>query len=331
MLERDLRHTILLIAFSFGSSLSVPAQAVPTETVAPAGAQFTTIQAAVTAAPDIGAEIRIAPGEYREVVHIDKPNIHLRGQGNDPSKTLLVYANGASSTCGTSCSATLFVTGAGFIATNLTIANDWSQNGQPRTQAVALEISGDRAVLRDVRLLGAQDTLYALGRGGKTARQFYDRCYLEGEVDFIFGNAKAVFHDCEIHSIDHPSGGFLTANGRNDPNEDSGYVFDHCRLTASPGAGAVFLGRPWRDYARVTFLNTTMGPHIQPAGWSEWHKGETERLKTATYQEFNSTGPGANSAAREPYSHQLTAAEAAQYAPATYLAGADHWNPESIR
>jgi len=304
-------------------------------TVAPLGtspaAQFSTVQAAVDAAPPAGAEIHLAPGEYREVVHIDKPNIHLRGQGSDPAKVVIVFANGAANTCGTSCSATMFVTAEGFIATNLTIANDWSKTDKPRTQAVALYLSGDRAVLRNVRLLGAQDTLYATAKGGTIPRQYYDHCYIEGEVDFIFGNAKAVFHDCEIHSIAHEGGGFLTANGRNDPNEDSGYVFDHCRLTAEPGVKNVFLGRPWRDYARVTFLSTDMGAHIVPAGWSEWHKGETERLKTAVYAEYESTGPGANAAAREPLSRQLTAEEAKAYAAPVYLRGTDGWNPTLVK
>jgi len=170
-------------------------------TVAPLGAkpagQFTTVQDAVTAAPETGAEIRIEPGEYREVVHIYKPNIHLRGMGGDSGKVVIVYANGASNTCGTACSATVFETGDNFVATNLTIANDWVKTGKPRTQALALSISGDRAVLRNVRLLGAQDTLLATSKGCRTggsgadsgppadckiARQFYDHCYIEGEV-----------------------------------------------------------------------------------------------------------------------------------------------------
>ncbi len=303
-------------------------------TVGPA-APFKTVQDAVNAAPETGAEIGIAPGEYREVVHVDKPNIHLRGQGGDAAKVVIVYANGASNTCGTSCSATMFVSGDGFIATGLTIANDWSKTGKPRTQAVALEIWGDKAVLRDVRLLGAQDTLYALSRpsqddAAKIARQYYDHCYIEGEVDFIFGNAKAVFHDCEIHSVAH-NGGFLTANGRNGPNEDSGYVFDHCRLTADADAGVVFLGRPWRDYAKVTFIDTEMGAHIAPAGWSEWHKGETNRLTTAVYQEYGSTGPGGAMGAREPLARTLTKAEADGYRAKVYLKGTDGWDATAVK
>ncbi len=321
-------------------------------TVAPPGASpagdFSTLQAAVTAAPESGAEIRIRPGTYREVVHIDKPGIRLRGEGADPRDVVIVFANGAANTCGTSCSATMFVTGDNFLAEKLTIANDWSKTGKPRTQALALSISGDRAILRNVRLLGNQDTLLATSKGCRTggsgadavpaagapappckiARQYYDHCYIEGEVDFIFGNAKAVFDHCEIHSVVHPAGGFLTANGRSKPDEDSGYVFNHCTLTAEPGVEGIFLGRPWRDYAKVIFLNTEMGAHIVPAGWSEWHKGETERLKTVYYAEYNSSGPGAHPTERDPHAHMLTAEEAKQFETKAWLGGTDGWDPK---
>ncbi|SFS11667.1 pectinesterase [Granulicella pectinivorans] len=295
---------------------------------------YGSIHEAVEAAPASGAIILIRPGVYREVVHVDRPNIQLRGVDKDPTKVVIIYNNGAANTCGTFCSATMFVTGDDFYAENLTIANDWGKTGKPRTQAVALQITSDRAILRNVRLLGEQDTLMAGSKpckGGpcQASRQLFQHCYVEGEVDFIFGNAKAAFEDCEIHSVPHPAGGYITAQSRQQ-GEDSAYVFDRCRLTADPGAGKVYLGRPWRDYATVIFLSTAMGPHIAPEGWSEWHKGETDRLKTATYAEFHSTGPGANPSAREPLSHQLTAEQAQPWQPAAFLAGDDRWDPSKI-
>ena len=186
------------------------AQGPKTITVGPAGADFTTIQAAVTAAPEAGAVIKIQPGVYREVVHVDKPKIQFRGEGEDWTKVVLVYGNSAASTCGTGCSPTLFVTGSDFFAGNMTIANDYSKTSDVPSQAVALSVRADRAVLRHVRLLGAQDTLYAsstgcMKEGGEcvTGRQYYSDCYIEGHVDFIFGDAKAVFENCEIRSIPH--------------------------------------------------------------------------------------------------------------------------------
>jgi pectinesterase len=309
-----------------------------TITVGAAGADFTTIQAAVNAAPDEGAVIRIRPGVYREVVHVDKPKIQLRGDGEDWKKVVLVYGNSAASTCGTSCSATLFVTGSDFFAGNMTIANDYSKTSDVPSQAVALSVRADRAVLRHVRLLGAQDTLYASSMGCmkdgsecRTGRQYYTDCYIEGHVDFIFGDAKAVFESCEIHSIAHGPGGYLTAESNTRPGQDAGYVFNHCRITADAGAGDVYLGRPWRDYSTVIFMNTDIEATIMAAGWSDWQSAPQPRLPTATYAEFRSTGPGANPKAREPYSKQLTAEEAKKYETKAYLAGADGWDPIAVK
>jgi pectin methylesterase-like acyl-CoA thioesterase len=309
-----------------------------TITVGAVGSDFTTIQAAVNAAPDDGAVIRIRPGVYREVVHVDKPKIQLRGEGDDWKKVVLVYGNSAASTCGTSCSATLFVTGNDFFAGNMTIANDYSKMSDVPSQAVALSLRADRAVLRHVRLLGAQDTLYAssmgcMKEGGEcvTGRQYYSDCYIEGHVDFIFGDAKAVFENCEIHSIPHGPGGYLTAQSNTRPDQDAGYVFNHCKITADAGAGDVYLGRPWRDYSTVIFMNTDIESPIVPAGWSDWKSAPQPRLPIATYAEFDSIGPGANPKAREPYAKQLTAEEAKKYETKPYLAGADGWDPTVVK
>src|SRR5207248_911610 len=313
------------------------AQGPKTVTVGATGADFTTIQAAVDAAPADGAVIRIRPGVYREVVHVDKPKIQLRGEGNDWKKVVLVYGNSAATTCGTSCSATLFVTGSDFFAGNMTIANDYSKTSTVPSQAVAASVSADRAVLRHVRLLGAQDTLYASSIGCMkegsecvTGRQYYADCYIEGHVDFIFGDAKAVFENCEIHSIAHTPGGYLTAQSNTRPDQDAGYVFNHCKITADPGAGDVYLGRPWREYSTVIFMNTDIEAPIVPVGWSDWKSAPQPRLPTATYAEFHSTGPGANPKEREAHSKQLTAEEAKKYETMAYLAGADGWNPTAV-
>ena len=326
------------LAFLLIASGAAWAQGLKTITVGATGADFRTIQAAVTAAPDAGAVIKIQPGVYREVVHVDKPKIQFRGETDDWKKVVLVYGNSAASTCGTGCSATLFVTGDDFFAGNMTIANDYSKNSDVPSQAVALSLRADRAVLRHVRLLGAQDTLYASSIGCmkdgiecKTGRQYYSDCYIEGHVDFIFGDAKAVFEGCEIRSIAHGPGGYLTAQSNTRPGQDAGYVFNHCRLTADAGHGDVYLGRPWRDYSTVIYMNTEMGGHILPAGWSEWKSAPQPRLPMSTYAEFNSTGPGANPKAREPLSKQLTATEAKKYETKVYLAGADGWDPTIVK
>jgi polygalacturonase len=299
--------------------------------------EFVSVQQAVDAAPADGATIRIAPGIYRESVVIDKPNIHLIGGSADASKTVIVDDKSAGTSGGTLHSATVNVRGDNFLAKNITFQNNWNAT-HPQlpegSQALALLVTGDRAVFRNVRLLGNQDTLYIGsrncspdGRPCIPARQYFSHCYIAGNVDFIFGDGKAVFDHCEIYSTPH-RGGFITAQAKHYPAEDSGFVFRDCRLTAAPGVEGVYLGRPWRPYATVIFLNTWMSGFIAPAGWREWHPGQTHSLETAYYAEYRSAGPGADPARREPSSHQLTSSQTAPYATTTFL---DGWNPDAHR
>jgi pectin methylesterase-like acyl-CoA thioesterase len=294
---------------------------------------YSSVQQAIDAAPDDGATIQIAPGIYREVVTVAKPNIHLHGGNRDAAKTVIVFNKSAGHSGGTFHSATVTVTGDGFSAENLTFQNDWNATHTQvpvGSQALALSVTGDKAYFKNVRLLGNQDTLYAANhpcaQGGQPcapSRQYFTDCYIAGNVDFIFGDSKAVFDHCEIHSTPH-SVGMLTAQSKNSPDQDSGYVFDHCRLTADPGVTNVYLGRPWRPYATVIFLNTEMGSQIAPEGWREWHPGQTHSLSTAYFAEYNSSGPGAAPGGREPNAKQLTAAQAAQFETVKWL---DGWNP----
>ena len=119
----------------------------------------------------------------------------------------------------------------------------------------------------------------------------------------------------------------ITAQGKHYPEQDSAFVFDHCKLTAEDGAREVWLGRPWHPYASVIFLNTVMGEHIVPAGWREWHPGETHSLETSFYAEYNSSGPGAHPNQRDGHLKKLTAQEAARYEANRFLAGSDGWSP----
>ncbi len=320
---------------AFPSIPSAPAAAVtaPAEDktlyVAASGTgEFYSIQRAIDVAPAEGAVISIAPGVYREVLKIDKPNIHLSSPYADPSKTVIVFDNSAGTSGGTFRSATVFVNADNFFAENLTFANDFNRT-HPQlpqgSQALAVAVTGDRAVFRNMRFLGNQDTVYAAKK-----RQYFVDSYIEGNVDFIFGDARAVFENCEIRS-NRKSGGYITAQGKSEAQQDNGYVFNHCRLTANPGVEHVWLGRPWRPYATVIFLNTEMGDFIEPAGWREWHPGETHYLDTVFYAEYNSSGPGAHAGERDPHTHHLTAAEAVQYETRRYLAGADGWDATKVR
>ena len=184
---------------------------------------------------------------------------------------------------------------------------------------MAVLVESDRAIFKKCRFLAWQDTLYA-----KNGRQYFVDCYIEGHVDFIFGQAAAVFENCEIHS---KGDGYLTAPMRFAADEPAGFVFNKCRLTAENTKAGVYLGRPWRDYGRTVYLNTEMGEHIRPEGWHNWL---VEREKTAYMAEYKSTGKGANDAARVKWSHQLTDAETKAFATETFLKGKDGWNPKTV-
>ena len=297
---------------------------------------FYSIQRALDVAKE-GQVLMVSPGEYREVLTVTKPNITIRSHNPDASKTVVVDDHSAGQNGGTLHSATVNVKADNFTAENITFENDFNKT-HPQlpagSQALALLVTGDRAIFHNVRLLGNQDTVYAGSRGCEAgekncrpARQYFSDCYIAGNVDFIFGDGKAVFDHCEIHSTPH-DGGFITAQSKHYPGQDSGFVIDHCTLTQDPGVtGNVYLGRPWRPYATVVYLHTEMGDKIAPAGWREWHPGETHSLETAFFAEFDSTGPGAHPKERDPHTHFLTPEEAKQYEPAVFLRGADNWDP----
>ncbi len=297
---------------------------------------YKSVQEGIDALSAEGGSLLIKPGTYREVVHIAKPHVRMQGLTDDAAKVIIVESNSAYTSGGTFHSATAFVTGDDFYAENVTFQNDYSRSHglQPQgSQAIALSVRADRAVFRNVRFLGAQDTLFAASRSCASdagpcmpARQYFSNCYIEGNVDFIFGDAEAVFDHCHIHAIAHERV-FVTAQSKRYPEQQSGYVFNHCQLTSDSQVGSLFLGRPWRPYATVVFLNSKLDEKLDPAGWAEWHAGETTRLETAFYAEHASFGPGSNPAKREPHARQLSGQEAEKYMTSTFLAGSDGWNP----
>jgi len=298
---------------------------------------YYSIQRAIDVAPETGAVISVAPGVYRERLRITKPHIHIRSPYDDPRRTVVVFDASAGTAGGTLKSATVDVMASDFLAENLTFANDWNATHPqlPKgSQALALKLTGDRAVLRNVHLLGNQDTLYVgsldcdgpNGRPCTPARAYFERCLIAGNVDYIFGDGKAFFQECEIRNTPH-EGGYVTAQGKHYPEQDSVFVFQSCRLTAEPGVAGVWLGRPWRDYASVVFLDSEMGPHVEPAGWREWHPGETNRIETVFYAERGSHGPGAPGGRRDPHTHLLSAPEAERFGRQEVLAGTDGWDP----
>lgn len=293
--------------------------------------EYPTIQMALDHHPFPGkggrVYIEIAPGVYHERLNITQnhPNVTLIGTGRTPADVVVTNSLNAKQAGGTFFTETVEVNGAGFEADNLTFENTAGNTGQ----AVAIVVRSDRAVFKHCRFLGHQDTLFA-----DYGRQYYVDSYIEGGVDFIFGNAAAVFDRTELHAN---GPGYLTAQSRTSADQPTGYVILSSKVTvgienSSSGIGStksppIHLGRPWRPYARVVFLSTELPAEVDPAGWGNWNNPANEQ--TAWFAEYGSTGPGANPAARVPWSHQLTAAEARQFQPRVFLAGHDHWNPEA--
>jgi pectin methylesterase-like acyl-CoA thioesterase len=324
-------------------------------------AEYNSVQSAIDHVPATGGLVLIAPGSYREQVIINQSHVTLKSADPDPGKTIIVDDTSQGTRGNKPSYATVHVLGDDFRAENITFQNDFNRTHEQASagsQAQALNLEGDRNILSNVHILGNQDTLYIGARGCGQAgsrrvaaptpsaagvspptatpapcvpaptRSYFTHCVVAGNVDFIYGDGNAVFDHCEIQSTEHAAGGYLTAQGKYIVDQHSVYVFNHCRLTAVPGETHVFLGRPWRPYASVVYMYCEMGAHIDPEGWREWHPGDTHSLDTAFYAEFQSTGPGANPAAREPKSHQLSIAQAKQFETARLLSGADHWNPE---
>lgn len=288
---------------------------------------FTSVQAAIDAVPSYAEErtvIYVKNGVYKEKITVPSGKL-ISLIGEDPEKTILTYDDYAQklgpggTEIGTSGSYSFQVLANDFYAENITFENaaGW---GDGVGQAVALFVQADRAVFYNVRILGHQDTLYANGDG---RRQYYKDCYIEGTVDFIFGSATAVFDSCHIHSVDR---GYVTA-ASTPANAAYGYVFLDSRLTGS-GTGNVYLGRPWRPYANVIFVNTWMDRHIRPEGWHNWN--DPSREQTSRYAEYGSTGPGAAADRRVPWAYAGSAEEAGGITVEAVLGGSDGWDPRKV-
>lgn len=281
---------------------------------------FFTIQEAINAVPDFRkagrTTILVRKGIYKEkvVVPESKISISLIGEEgavltNDDYASKKNYFGEEMSTSGSS---TCYIYAPDFYAENITFQNSAGRVGQ----AVACFVSGDRAYFKYCRFLGNQDTLYTYG---KDSRQFYDHCYIEGTVDFIFGWSVALFKDCTIHSL---GDGYVTAPAT-DKGKKYGYVFINCKLTGADEAKKVYLSRPWRPYARAVYIHCDLGKHILPAGWNNWGKKENE--KTVFYAEYENTGEGADVRARASFGHQLENIK--DYSESLILVGEDEWNP----
>jgi len=299
---------------------------------------FKTVQEAIAAVPDGSTTkivIHIAPGTYAGpfVVPRSKPNITL--VGNDAKTTILTWDRNVRDPIpkgDDGFNPGFQVRADDFLASRLTIENTSGDHGQ----ALALRVDGDRDVFVDCRITGWQDTLMV-----NNGRDYFKDCYIAGRVDFIYGSATAWFENCEIHT---KNGGHVTA-ASTPQDHPYGFVFMNCKLTGdaipydpattNPSTTAkpkvtplADLGRPWRPYASVTYINCEMASHIKPTGWNNW--GKTSNESTARYSEYHSTGPGGAADDRVAWSHQLTDDQAKAITMQAVLGGDDGWDPTQL-
>ncbi|KAJ9563321.1 hypothetical protein OSB04_008481 [Centaurea solstitialis] len=260
---------------------------------------FTTISAAVAAAPSRSATryvIGIAPGVYTENVEVPSNKNNLMFIGSGIASTIITGNRSVAGGSTTFNSATLVAVGAGFLARDITIENTAGPSGD---QAVALRVGSDLSAFYRCGINAYQDTLYV-----HSNRQLFISCYISGTVDFIFGNSAVLLQDCDIEArLPGPKQkNMVTAQGRTDPNQNTGIVIQNSRIGATCDLLPVqqsfptYLGRPWKLYSRTVVMQSTISDVIRPEGWFPWDKDFA--LDTLYYAEFQNTGAGADTSNR---------------------------------
>ena len=326
---------------------------------------FSSVTAALASIPAHTTDtftIEIAPGIYQEKITVNKPYVTLLGTGKKSEDTVLTFGDYAldrmedGTARGTFRSYSVFIDAHDVTLKNLTIENS-SGDSVTHGQAIALYADGDRLFVDSCRLLGHQDTLFTGPLPPKekqpggfigpkqfapriNGRQYYKNCYICGDIDFIFGSATAYFEHCTIESLrrfpdDHEIQGYVTAASTPD-GQEYGYVFSQCRLisTECPHA-SVYLGRPWREFARTVFLECSLGPHIHPEGFHDWNKKDArDTVFYAEYRNYPETDTDCCLGNHyTPFPHradfalELDAAQASHFSRQAVLSGEDGWNP----
>jgi len=278
---------------------------------------YSTVQSAVDAASSGGSRtiIQIHAGTYKEKVLVPKgKTITFQGTGYPT----IVYGDTASSAGSTEASATTSIAADYFIATGIIFKNSAPPppGGAEGRQAVALRITGDKGAFYDCQFYGAQDTLY-----DDKGRHYFKNCFIQGSIDFIFGDGRSLYQNCQLNSIAASTGGSLTAQKRSSMGENTGFSFVSCTIT---GTGPVYLGRAWGPASRVVYIYCNIANIVTPAGWFNW--GIPSRQSTVYYGQYQCTGLGASESGRVSWSHELSSSEASMFNSIAYIDGSS-WVP----
>ncbi|GAB2277419.1 hypothetical protein Dimus_012126 [Dionaea muscipula] len=240
--------------------------------------------------------IFVMPGVYEERVeiHREKPCIVIEGR----SHRITTITNNYNTT-------TFRASADNFVAKRITFQNTYK--GGP---AQALAVEGDKCLFRFCGFVGFQDTLWDI-----MGRHYFYSCYIEGSIDFIYGQGQSVYEKAVIRTTNSTFPGYITAQGRNSPDDPSGFVFIGCYVS---GNGSTYLGRAYGSYSRVVFRKTYFDDVIQPLGWDSWFYGG-QHLNDITYVEVGCFGPGANTSNRVHWMKNLTKAEVKGYKVSTFI------------
>ncbi|KAF0888092.1 hypothetical protein E2562_010800 [Oryza meyeriana var. granulata] len=289
---------------------------------------YTTVSAAVAAAPSNSKKryvIHIKAGAYMENVEVGKSKRNLMFIGDGIGKTVIKASRNVVDGSTTFRSATVAVVSSNFLARDLTIENS---AGPSKQQAVALRVGADLSAFYRCSFVGYQDTLYV-----HSLRQFFRECDIYGTIDFIFGNSAVVFQSCNLYArrpLPNQSNVY-TAQGREDPNQNTGISIQKCKVAAASDLAAVqssfktYLGRPWKQYSRTVFMQSELDSVVNPAGWLEWSGNFA--LDTLYYGEYQNTGPGASTSTRvkwKGYRVITSASEASTFTVGSFIDG-DVW------
>ncbi|MCQ2266060.1 MAG: pectinesterase family protein [Bacteroidales bacterium] len=279
--------------------------------------QFTTLQEAILSVRDYKPTrvvIYVKDGVYNEKVIVPSNKCDITIIGQSVEHTRIVYSDHAKlNNMGTFKTSTMRIDGDGIRLENLTVENNAGRVGQ----AVALHVEGDKCEFVGCKFIGNQDTVFN-GRAG--AREFFCNCYIEGTTDFIFGPATVWFEKCELFC---KSDSYITA-ASTPQDEPFGYVFNKCEIKVDRPVKAVYLGRPWRAYAAVVFMNCKFPAQIRPEGWHDW--GQASNRKSSRYCEYNNEGSDVSN--RVDWSKQLTDDEAKAITMEAVMTKTSGWSPE---